>query len=65
VAVVIFGLAAVVVPGTKLVVGVSMLRQPLWKSFGAELLASMALGSLILFGVCASAIAAPSNGGLR
>jgi hypothetical protein len=65
VAVVIFGLAAVVVPGTKLVVGISMLKQPPWKSFGAGLLASLALGSLILFGVCFGAMTAQGSGGLR
>ena len=49
---VVFGLASIVVPGTKLVVAASMLSQPPWKSFGAGLLASMAVGFLILCGVC-------------
>lgn len=53
---VVFGLASVVVPGTKMVVGLSMLSQPPWKSFGAGLLASMAVGGLILCGVCGAAM---------
>jgi hypothetical protein len=55
---VVFGLASIVVPGTKLVIGLSMLSQPPWKSFGNGLLASMAVGFLILCGVCWRGLAA-------
>jgi len=49
---VIFGLGSVVVPGTKFVVGLSLLSNPPWRRFGAGLLVSMAVGFMILCGVC-------------
>lgn len=53
---VLFGLAYVVVPGTKLALGASFLHQPQRKSFGAGLLVSLPIGLLIFCGVCWSAM---------
>jgi hypothetical protein len=44
----------VLVPLAKLFIGIELRRRPPWKGFGAGLLASLAVGFLIFFSVCAA-----------
>jgi hypothetical protein len=48
------GLALFLVPGVKLAAGICGLCLRGWRSFGAGILVSIALGFLIFFGVCAT-----------
>jgi hypothetical protein len=48
------GTAIVIVPGAKLIVGVTLLCIRGWRGFGGGMLMSLAFGVLIFFGACAA-----------
>ncbi|MDB5291812.1 MAG: hypothetical protein JWL69_3053 [Phycisphaerales bacterium] len=50
------GLALFLVPGVKFGAGITALCMRGWRSFGAGILVSIALGFLIFFGMCASSL---------
>jgi hypothetical protein len=46
------GVVVFIVPGVKLVAGITLLCLPRWRGLGAGIMVSIALGFLIFFGTC-------------